>query len=136
MDYRKGRKMYTFIKFLSVIIRTFYLPNPFEPLDGKFSFECMGVNIPITADLINMYADVLLVPLAFLVTSLYYTKGEDSPVKGSILFLLFYSIHIGLIWILSLLEFNIWAVIGVVVIYAYILNCVNLLKEKIFYGGD
>ena len=90
---------------LSVIIRTFYLPNPFE------SLGTMGI-------VYNLMLSSFLVPLTFIVVGMYYNRGSF-PFLGSLLFLVFYVIHNELILVMSIFNFAIWWI--AIVIFAYIM---------------
>lgn len=94
--------MYKLVAAISVIIRTFYLPNPFECLEGKIFLPCGIVDIPIPSSAVNLLFSVLvLAPISFEITGLYYEKGYDNPVKGSFLYLVFFSIHVGLLHLMA-----------------------------------
>lgn len=122
--------MYKFISVISSVIRTFYLPNPFKPLNGRYTLMLLNAEIPITADIINLIAEPLLYFIAFNVAGLYYSKGIDNPAKGSFLYLLFYCVHAGLIYVLSLLSFAEWAIILVLILYIAAHIGFNVLKNK------
>lgn len=122
--------MYKFISVISVVIRMFCLPNPFEPLNGKYTFMLLNAEIPITADIINWVAEALLHFIAFNVTGLYYSKGRDNPAKGSFLYLFFYCVHVGLIYVLSSLDFALWAIILVLITYIAAHVGINTFKNK------
>ena len=123
--------MYKVIFIISVIIRTFYLPNPFEPLNGKYTFMLLNAEIPITSDILNLIAEPLLHFIAFSIAGLYYSKGRDNPAKGSFLYLFFYCVHVGLIYVLSLLSFAEWAIILVLILYIVAHIGFNVLKSKL-----
>ena len=84
--------MYRFICLVSYLIRQFCLPNPFEPL-GDISV------------LLNWVAGVVLVPVSYLMTGLYYDGGD--PAEGSIKFLFVYFLNTMII----LLAFRVYPVI-------------------------
>jgi len=123
--------MYKFISVISVVIRMFYLPNPFEPLNGKYTFMLLNAEIPITADIINWVAEPLLHFITFSITGLYYSKGRDNPAKGSLLYLFFYCVHVGLIYVLSLFSFAKLAIILVLILYIAAHIVFNVLKNKL-----
>lgn len=123
--------MYKFISIISVVIRMFCLPNPFEPLNGKYTFMLLNAEIPITADIINWVAEPLLHFITFSITGLYYSKGRDNPAKGSFLYLFFYCVHVGLIYVLSLFSFAKLAIILVLILYIAAHIGFNALKNKL-----
>lgn len=125
--------MYKIIALISVFIRQFVLPNPFEALDGVFSMPLFGVDIPIPAICINLIAEPVLHAITFSVVGIYYSRSDRMPALGSFLYLLFYSIHVGLIYLMGLFSFSPVA-IGII-LFGYILFHVglNTLKNKLIF---
>lgn len=50
------------------------------------------------------------------IVGFYYERGEE-PVIGSLLYLIFYCVHIFLLWLMSLAGFAMWAIALIVIIY-------------------
>ncbi|WP_294475827.1 hypothetical protein [uncultured Ruminococcus sp.] len=124
--------MYKFVVIISYWIRTFYLPNPFEKF-GKNIMIPMGMfEFPIPTNAINiLFGSAVLVPFTFWVVGIFYDKGEDRPIKGSILFLLFYALHNGLVYLASLADFAWWAIIGSLLVYLVVLFALLKLVYKL-----
>ena len=88
--------MYQMVRFLSFFIRNFCSPNPFESLQEQ-TIVIQGIEIPLNPEIINYIAELALFPLTFTVVGLYYKKSDKKPVKGSLLYLLFYLFHVYLL---------------------------------------
>ena len=127
--------MYKLIATISVLIRQFYLPNPFEPLGSVFNVDLFGIAIPMTPDILNWCVEGVLHALAFGITGIYYNKGIDDPTKGSILYLFFYCVHTGLLYLMSMFGFTTWAVAIIIVLYIAAHIGINALKNKFVCGG-
>ena len=122
--------MYKLVVIISYWIRTFYLPNPFASLGDNIMVPIGMFDFPIPTNAINMFfGSAVLVPITFCIVGRFYHKGEDSPIKGSLLFLLFYTIHNGLVYLASLADFAWWANIGIMLSYLVVL----LAFEKLMY---
>lgn len=118
--------MYKVIAFISVIIRNTFLPNPFEPL-GDIVFTIADIPFTITPDILNIIMEAPLHAFTFAVVGLYYLKGSF-PAIGSIFYLLFYVIHVFLIYVCSWFGFS-WVVIAVVLsIYFLFHLIINIVK--------
>lgn len=127
--------MYKLIALISVLIRQFYLPNPFEPLRDRVAIDMMGVSVPITPEIINWCAEGLIHFITFQIVGLYYTRRVDDPAKGSLLYLFFYVVHVGAIYLMSLFAFAPWAVIAVIVLYVAMHIGLNKFTNKFIRGG-
>lgn len=103
--------MYAIISTISIFVRQFVLPNPFEPLGKTFVIS----GILLTPVILNLLVEPLLYFLAYNVTGIYYFGRE--PALGSFLYLFFYCVHIGLIYLMSLAHFSWWAVALVLAAY-------------------
>ena len=109
--------MYKAVAGLSLLIRTFFLPNPFEGME-------MGV-------LYNLAAGIILLPITFLIVGLFYERGS-APVLGSLLYLFFYSIHTGLVIVCGQFNFSTTAVVAIPTIYGLMLIGFFTLKYRLF----
>ena len=109
--------MYKIIAAISVLIRQFVLPNPFEPLGEKFNVTLFNITLPLTPDIANWIAEPVLHLLAFGIAGLYYARGYNDPALGSFLYLLFYVIHTLILMLMSAAGFAWWAVVLLVVLY-------------------
>lgn len=88
--------MYYFLHTVSVIIRQFFVSNPFEN---------STIDVPFGPVFFYMIIEAMLVPITYMVVGIFY-KRRSSPVVGSMLFLLFYLVHNGLLVLMSKAKFN------------------------------
>lgn len=109
--------MYKIIAAISVLIRQFVLPNPFEPLGEKINVTLFNITLPLTPDIANWIAEPVLHLLALGITGLYYARGYNDPAVGSFLYLLFYVIHTLILMLMSAAGFAWWAVVLLIVLY-------------------
>ena len=122
--------MYKIIAAISVLIRQFALPNPFEPLGEKFNITLFNITFPLTPDIANWIAEPVLHLLAFAITGLYYARGYNDPAAGSFLYLLFYAIHTLILMLMSAAGFAWWAVVFLVILYIAGHIGINLLIRE------
>lgn len=108
--------MYQLVAIVSVIVRQFYLPNP---------FECFGD----MAILYNWIAEPFIHILSYWLVGQIYQRGS-APAIGSILYLFAYSLITGVLWICGLLSFAWWWVIIVLAICGIVVYGVHRL-----FGG-
>lgn len=126
--------MYKFIAALSVIIRTFYLPNPFDSLGTTFPVTIGENTLTMTPIVMNYLAETVLHALTFALVGLYYSRSEHNPSKGSFLYLMFYCVHVGLLYLMGLFGFATWAVALILIVYAMAHIGFNALKNRVRYG--
>ena len=100
--------MYYLVHTVSVIIRQFFVSNPFENA---------AIEVPLGPIFFNMITGAMLVPITYMVVGIFY-KRRSSPAVGSMLFLIFYLVHNGLLVLMSKAEFN-KIIIGIILV-AYI----------------
>lgn len=124
-------KLYSIIATVSVLIRQFALPNPFEPLGETFTLSIKDVSIPLTPEVANWIAEPLLHIVTFAIVGIYYKKGQHEPVFGSFLYLLFYAIHVGLIHMVSCFGFAWAAIIIIIFLYVSAHITANVLRNKL-----
>lgn len=110
--------MYKIFAIASAIIRTQYLPNPFESL--KYGY------------IINLLVEPFLHLLTYSVVGLYYTRGSF-PVFGSFLYLLFYVIHAFLIYLMGIFDWNIIAIVAIFIIYFLIHVFIKMFLEGSYF---
>lgn len=108
--------MYKLMKFLSILIRQFCLPNPFENLPN-------GI-------IINWIAEPILHAITFGVVGLFY-RERSAPALGSFLYLVFYFIHTGLLMICSYFNFANIAIIIITSLYILALSGLSILFRKL-----
>lgn len=121
--------MYTIISFLSRFIRENMLPNPFEVLCEEFNVDFFGLVVPMTPDLFMFLLETFVLgSVTYFIVGRYYRKGVNSPVRGSILYLSFYCLHIGLLHLMSMFYFN--AVACGIIIAVYLILHIIVLYYK------
>lgn len=109
-------KVYEILKLMSVLIRQFALPNPYG-------------SIPY-ADLYNWMTGFALYPVTYLVVGVFY-KPRSNPPIGAVLYLLFYSIHTGLIALAGANGFSQTAIIIISILYVALLGCMKTIQMKL-----
>ena len=109
--------LYGIISVLSVLVRMFLLPNP---------FECFGAQ----AELYNWIAEPILHVIAYSLVGLVYCKGSF-PAYGSFLYLITYAILVGILWIFGIFSFAWWWVLSLVVGITFIIWLIPFLFSKI-----
>lgn len=122
--------MYKFIAAVSVLLRQFILPNPFESLGESFDVTLFDITIQMTPEILNWIVEPGLHLLAFGVTGIYYARGLQDPAVGSLLYLIFYALHTGLLILMSAASFAWWVVIPLVVLYILGHIGVNVLMNS------
>lgn len=119
--------MYIVIMILSVCMRTFYLPNPFEVFGNNIMIPFGDFYFPLPTNYINiLYGSFIIAPIAFAATSRYYHKGIDHPAKGSCIFLGFYMIYNHMTVLASRAQFEEWVI--AVLIATYIVLHISINK--------
>ena len=110
--------MYGLIATISLLVRQFLLPNP---------FECFGS----MAEIYNWIAGLILAPLSFVLVGLVYRRGE-APALGSFLYLLTYAVLTGILWVLGQFSFAWWAVAGMLVIIIGVMILIAKIRGDSF----
>ena len=108
--------MYKLMATLSVIVRQFYLPNP---------FECFGD----MAVIYNLIAGVILSPIAFAIVGTFYRSG-DFPALGSLCYLATYAALTGILCIMGIFSFAWWWILLVVTVIIVAISGLAYLKER------
>ena len=113
---------------ISLIIRQFYLPNPFEYMGWA------------KGTLVNWLVGIILHPICFALVGLVYKRGSD-PATGSFLYLITYSVFTFILYLMGLFEFAWWWVICVILmliatpfVIKFIFWCLGKLLELILDG--
>lgn len=125
-------KLYCVISTIGVLIRCFCLPNPFEPLGESFDITVGSLIISITPDILNWLTEPFLYIITFFIVGIYYKRGRSSPALGSFLYLAFYIIHVGILYLLSKYGFASWALIVFVGLYIIVHIVINVFRYKCF----
>lgn len=109
-------KVYHLISALFWIIRQFAIPNPFETLGDGIKVVISGTAISLSPEILNWIADPIISGVTFLIVGLYYISGS-APTVGSILYMVFYAIHIGLLYLLLSIYPTVWLIVLIVILY-------------------
>ena len=96
------KKIYGIMAAISIIVRQFYLPNP---------FECFG-NMAIV---INWVAEPIIHAAALLLVGTIYRKGSCPPL-GSFLYLVTYAAITGILALMGIFSFAWWWVLIIMVV--------------------
>lgn len=98
----KGKlTLYGIVSTISLIIRQFFLPNPFEYLGF------------IQGNFVNWLVGIILHPICFAIVGLIYKKGSE-PALGSFLYLITYSAITFVLYLMGIFEFVWWWIICVI----------------------
>jgi len=108
--------MYKLIVAISILIRQFCIPNPFDALGEGLVVNIRETSLLLPPEVLNWVAEPFMHAVTFAAVGLYYDRGS-APALGSFLYLLFYCIHTFLLWLMSLAGFATWAVVLIVVLY-------------------
>lgn len=112
----KRFSLYGVISVISIIVRQFFLPNPFDCFDDK-------------AVLINWIAEPILQVIAFALVGLVYCRGSF-PALGGILYLITYAALVGVLWLMGIFTFAWWWVAIIIVALSAIIFGINLIASK------
>ena len=108
--------LYGIISLISVIVRQFFLPNP---------FACFGDK----AVLINWIAEPIIQVVAYGIVGIIYVSGV-APEIGSLFYLLAYALIVGILWALGAFSFVWWWILIIVVAIAALICGGIWLKER------
>lgn len=109
-------KLYSLMTVISVLVRQFVLPNP---------FECFGEK----ATLINWIAEPIIQVVAYGIVGLFYVKGS-APALGSLAYLAVYALIIGILWVLGIFSFAWWWILILVIAVIALIAGGYWLKER------
>lgn len=124
--------MYKLMAAISILIRQFYIPNPFETLGNGLAVNMGKTSMLLPPEVLNWVAEPFMHGITFVIVGLYYERGS-APALGSFLYLIFYCIHTFLLWLMSLAGFATWAVALIVVLYIGCHIGVKWLQNRWFY---
>lgn len=108
--------MYKLIVAISILIRQFCIPNPFDALGEGLVVNIRETSLLLPPEVLNWVAEPFMHMVTFVIVGLYYDRGS-APALGSFLYLLFYCVHTFLLWLMSLAGFSTWAVVVIVALY-------------------
>ena len=125
-------KIYAALATLFWLIRQFAIPNPFEALGEGLTIPICEAPLFLTPEILNWIADPIIGAITFAVVGLYYTRGSE-PALGSVLYMTFYAVHIGLLYLIFWIYPIIWLMILIGVIYMGLHIGMIFLKSKIIW---
>ena len=70
----------------------------------------------LTPEILNWITDPIIAAITFGVVGLYYIKGSK-PTLGSILYMVFYAVHIGLLYLMLSVYPIVWLMVLIGIIY-------------------
>ncbi len=113
----RNLSFYGIISIIGFAVRTFLLPNPFKSL---------GVN----AEAVNLIAGAIIPVIAYISVGVFYGKGS-SPTFGSFCFTLTYAVIVGILYLMGLFKFRLWAVVLFALLYIALVISIKALKSII-----
>lgn len=126
------KMIYAIISSVSVIVRNFILPNPFECL-ARQTIAIKGIDFPIIPELLNIIAEAPLGIFSFIVAGLFYRKNVDAAAKGSFLYLMFYCVNVFILQVLAKFSFSMLSIILCIIAYVILLVIVYTINDKIVH---
>lgn len=112
--------LYGLTVVISILVRTFLLPDP---------FECFGD----IAFWINLLAELPIHFIVYNLVGIVYSRGSF-PILGAFLYLIVYCVVIGVLRLMGLFSFAWWWVLIILLVFGLLIYGVYCLKEKIFNG--
>ncbi len=109
-------KIYSALATIFWIVRQFAIPNPFEALGDGITIMIGEAPLLLTPEILNWIADPIIAAITFGVVGLYYIKGSE-PALGSILYMVFYAAHIGLLYLMLSVCPIVWLMVLIGVVY-------------------
>jgi len=109
--------IYNSIRILSILVRQFILPNPFEAL--------------VNGELYNLYATIILIPITYGMVGFLYERGS-APVWGSVLFLLIYLANTAVLLFCGWFNFHVIACVIFGIVYVSLF--VTVVKFRNDFG--
>ena len=124
--------MYKLILTISILIRQFFVSNPFDALRKDVRLKIGTTYTSISPEVLNWVAEPIVHVVTFAIVGLYYERGSV-PALGSFLYLLFYCLHTFLLWLMSVAEFSIWAVAFLITLYVGMHYVLLKILKRSFY---
>ena len=120
-------KAYLSLSTLFWLIRQYAIPNPFDALGEGLTITIGEAPLLLTPEVLNWIADPIIGAITFGIVGLYYLKGSD-PEFGSFLYMVFYAVHIGLLYLMAWAYPAMWliALIGIVYIGLHIAALIRM----------
>ena len=108
--------MYKLMMAVGLIVRQFFLPNP---------FECFG---PLNGLIINLIAEPVMHALAYAIVGVVYDRGSF-PALGSFLYLVTYAALTGVLALMGIFSFAWWWVCAVLVmVWGFLRACLKIWR--------
>lgn len=108
--------MYKLISVLSLLLRQFCLPNP---------FECFGDS----AWLINLITGIIMAPIVYWIVGAVYEKGSE-PVIGSVLYLVAYALLTIILWVIGIFSFAWWWILILIITFVGTIIGIQIILVK------
>lgn len=112
--------MYRIIAVISVLIRQFFIANPYESL--SFLNEETATWLPIV---LNLLTEGIFHAVAFGIVGIFY-RSRSCPAWGSLLYLVVYWINIGVLTLLCKASFSLFYILIILSVY---ISAILLLKK-------
>lgn len=106
------------------------MPNPFEVLGEGITVVISGAEVLLTPDTLNWIAGGVLPIITFIVVGIYYVS-RSCPAWGSILYMFFFCLHTGLLYLMSAAYPSTFLIVLIFVGYIALHVGVNVLGNKI-----
>lgn len=108
--------MYKVMVLISVFIRQYMIPNPFQILGDEVTIMVNHNTWRISTVMLNLFAELLIFWCTRIVVKLYYDNSSEAVV-GSFLYLIFYCIHIFILYLFAVVQFNVFVMTGILTLY-------------------
>lgn len=108
--------MYRTMVLISVFVRQYIIPNLFQVLGDEVTIMVNDNPWRVSTVVLNLFAELLVLWSTRIVVKLYYDNSSEAVV-GSFLYLLFYCIHIFILHLFALVQFNVFVMAGILVLY-------------------
>ena len=92
------------------------MPNPFEALGEGVTVVLNEVPIFLAPNALNWVAGLGLPVFTFLIVGLYYIR-RSAPATGSLLYMIFFCVHTGILYLMCLAYPATWLIALIAVVY-------------------
>lgn len=126
-------KLYKKLSVLFWFIRQFCMPNPFEVLGEGVTVVLNEVPILLTPDILNWIAGLGLPTFTFIIVGLYYISGS-APAAGSLLYMFFFCVHTGILYLMCLAYPANWLVVLISIAYLGVHLVALSIKRRVTFA--